>query len=74
MGAKVVCCFRLETYSLGSCLVHCLSIHKQVERDLLKSGVIQLLPYRDTAGRRITAVIGNVGTSSHSVKHKVRTA
>ncbi len=42
-----------------------------MERDLLKSGVIQVLPYRDTAGRKITAVIGKFGASKHSLKPKV---
>lgn len=52
--------------------MHCLlSLNKQLERDLLKSGVIQVLPYRDRAGRKITAVIGNVGASNHSLKQKV---
>ena len=38
----------------------------------MKSGAIQALPYRDTAGRRIIAVLGNFGTSSHTLKNKVR--
>jgi len=44
----------------------------KVERDLLKSGYIQALPYRDTAGRRIIASLGNFGASHHNVKNKIK--
>lgn len=69
----IVAVFSFLLCSLGSAgCVHCLlSLNKQLERDLLKSGVIQVLPYRDRAGRKITAVLGNFGASNHSLKQKV---
>ncbi len=39
-----------------------------MERDLLKSGVIQALPYRDSSGRRIMAIFGNFGTGHQTVR------
>ena len=42
-----------------------------MERDLLKSGFIQVLPYRDAAGRRIAAALGSFGTSNHTSMNKV---
>jgi len=44
----------------------------KVERDLLKSGFIQALPYRDSAGRRIIAALGNFGTCHHTLKNKIK--
>ena len=43
----------------------------KVERDLLKSGCLQILPFRDSAGRRIVASLGNFGTHIHTPKNKV---
>jgi len=44
----------------------------KVERDLLKSGLIQSLPYRDSAGRRIIAALGNFGTCHDTLKNKIK--
>jgi hypothetical protein len=44
----------------------------KVERDLLKSGCLQILPFRDSAGRRIVASLGNFGAHIHTPKNKVR--
>jgi hypothetical protein len=46
----------------------------QVERELIKSGVVQLLPCRDKAGRRVLARLGNYGTAQHSMRNKIRVA
>ena len=45
--------------------------NKQVERGLLKSGWIQIFPYRDLSGRRIISTLGNFGTRDHTLKNKV---
>jgi len=44
----------------------------KVERDLLKSGCLQILPFRDSAGRRIVASLGNFGTHIHTPKNKMK--
>uniref|UniRef100_A0A7S4A8N7 DUF6824 domain-containing protein n=2 Tax=Pseudo-nitzschia australis TaxID=44445 RepID=A0A7S4A8N7_9STRA len=44
----------------------------KVERDLLKSGCIQIFPYRDLSGRRIISTLGNFGTRYHTLKNKIK--
>mmetsp|Transcript_22795 Transcript_22795/g.25626 ORF Transcript_22795/g.25626 Transcript_22795/m.25626 type:complete len:475 (+) Transcript_22795:76-1500(+) len=44
----------------------------KVERDLLKSGCLQILPYRDLMGRRILCSLGNFGTHNHTTKNKIK--
>lgn len=63
-------CFCYAHFEMVVCIA-CFSSTNKVERDLLKSGIIQVLPYRDKAGRKITAVIGKFGASEHSLKPKV---
>lgn len=44
----------------------------KVERGLLKSGWIQIFPYRDLSGRRIISTLGNFGTRDHTLKNKIK--
>jgi hypothetical protein len=69
-----ICWLEVEitSFSLKSCLHYFLLCNDQVERDFLKSGFIQVLPYRDSAGRRIITALGNFGAVHHTLKNKVR--